>query len=228
MRQRPGSTPSSSPSRWAEAPPAPAAATRAASTSASGPSQRLREGSDEGSDEAPKALKDGSEGSEGSEGPSRASSGVCVSFPVTGARDVHDEALGSYAFPTAIEPCSSDVAGDLSATLRWAESNASELEHALTTSGALLLRGFPCKIRSTSTRSPPRWGTPNSCTTAPAETRTRARAQQRTACCSTARMRARRARRRPCWTRTGSRSSLTFAPAFVDELEGEGRADRRA
>ena len=66
-----------------------------------------------------------------------------MSFPVTGARTVHDEALGSYAFPTAIEPCSSDVAGDLSATLRWAESNASELEHALTTSGALLLRGFP-------------------------------------------------------------------------------------
>jgi len=132
MRQRPGSTPSSSPSRWAEAPPAPATAMRAASTSASGPSQRLREGSDEGS-----------EGSEGSEGPNRTSSGVCVSFPVTGARTVHDEALGSYAFPTAIEPCSSDVAGDLSATLRWAESNASELEHALTTSGALLLRGFP-------------------------------------------------------------------------------------
>jgi hypothetical protein len=68
-----------------------------------------------------------------------------VSFPVTGARTLHDDDVGNYAFPTAIEPCSTDVANDVSKTLRWAESNARDLERELRKSGALLLRGFPLR-----------------------------------------------------------------------------------
>ena len=121
MRQTPVRAPPSSPSRWAEAPPPPATSPSLA-------------GEREGGEREAAASSRRPEEPLGRR--------VCVSFPVTGARTVHDDELGNYAFPTAIEPCSSDVAVDVSATLRWAEANASELERALKQSGALLLRGF--------------------------------------------------------------------------------------
>ena len=69
--------------------------------------------------------------------------GVCVSFPITGSKTRHDDTVGNYAFPTAIEPCSVDVGTDLQKTLTWAQENASHLEQQLTQTGALMFRGFP-------------------------------------------------------------------------------------
>ena len=127
MRQTPVRTPPPFPSRWTEAPPPPA--TRLAGEGASRPEAFAPSRGHESEAGATPSVTDAAR--------------VCVSFPVTGARTVHDDELGNYAFPTAIEPCSADVAGDVSAMLRWAEANASELERSLKQSGALLLRGFP-------------------------------------------------------------------------------------
>lgn len=60
-----------------------------------------------------------------------------------GARSVHDAVVGTYQFPTAIEPCTVDVATDVSAALEWVRRSKVAIESRLASTGALVFRGFP-------------------------------------------------------------------------------------
>jgi len=68
---------------------------------------------------------------------------LCVSSPLDGGRSVHDDVLGTYQFPTLLEPCTRDVAADLGAALDWAHRSRYDIEARLAATGALLFRGFP-------------------------------------------------------------------------------------
>ena len=68
---------------------------------------------------------------------------LCVSSPLDGGRSMHDDVLGTYQFPTPLEPCTRDVAADLGAALDWAHRSRYDIEARLAATGALLFRGFP-------------------------------------------------------------------------------------
>ena len=68
---------------------------------------------------------------------------LCVSSPLDGGRSIHDDVLGTYQFPTLLEPCTRDVAADLGAALDWAHRSRYDIEARLAATGALLFRGFP-------------------------------------------------------------------------------------
>lgn len=66
-----------------------------------------------------------------------------MASPLAGSRAVVDAALGAYQFPTALEPCTPDVATELGAALAWASRSADAIESRLSEVGALIFRGFP-------------------------------------------------------------------------------------
>ena len=66
-----------------------------------------------------------------------------LSSPLDGGRSIHDDVLGTYQFPTLLEPCTRDVAADLGAALDWAHRSRYDIEARLAATGALLFRGFP-------------------------------------------------------------------------------------
>ena len=68
---------------------------------------------------------------------------LCVSSPLDGGRSIHDDVLGTYQFPTLLEPCTRDVAADLGAALDWAHRSRYDIEARLAATGALVFRGFP-------------------------------------------------------------------------------------
>ena len=69
---------------------------------------------------------------------------LCISSLLEGARSVTDSVMNlSYHFPTALEPCTSEVAADLDAALRWARDSRADIDEELVSTGALIFRGFP-------------------------------------------------------------------------------------
>lgn len=68
---------------------------------------------------------------------------LCISSRIEGARSVHDAVAGTYQFPTAIEPCTLDVATDVGAALDWVRRSKDAIESRLASTGALVFRGFP-------------------------------------------------------------------------------------
>lgn len=72
------------------------------------------------------------------------SSALCIAPPLEGARTLHDSVTGaSYHFPTALEPCTCDVATDLHTALEWTRRSRDAIESKLNATGALIFRGFP-------------------------------------------------------------------------------------